>query len=70
MSAEDEDRLRRQTITGTPEQVAERILEYADLLGACGTYVARAHFPGLDPSIAAESRRILAEEVLPMVAKA
>ena len=70
MSAEDEDRLRRQTIAGTPEQVAERILEYADVLGACGTYVARAHFPGLDPSIAAESRRILAEEVLPMVAKA
>jgi hypothetical protein len=27
--------------------------------------VARAHFPGLDPSVAAESRRLLGAEVLP-----
>ncbi len=67
ITADDEERLRRQTITGTPEQVAERILEYADVLGEDGTYVARAHFPGLDPDVAAESRRILAEEVLPLL---
>jgi alkanesulfonate monooxygenase SsuD/methylene tetrahydromethanopterin reductase-like flavin-dependent oxidoreductase (luciferase family) len=54
-------------VTGTPEQVAERILEYRNILGGEGTYVARAHFPGLDPSVAAESRRILSEEVLPLV---
>ena len=70
MSAEDEERLRRQTVTGTPEEVAERILEYGDILGVDGTYVARAHFPGLDPSLAAESRRILSEEVLPLVINA
>lgn len=65
MTHEDEERVRSQAIVGTPEHVAEQILEYADILGPDGTYVARAHFPGLDPGVAAESRRIFAEEVLP-----
>jgi alkanesulfonate monooxygenase SsuD/methylene tetrahydromethanopterin reductase-like flavin-dependent oxidoreductase (luciferase family) len=52
---------------GTPEQVAEEILRYRDVLGDDGTYVARAHFPGLAPDVAAESRRILVEEVLPLL---
>jgi probable F420-dependent oxidoreductase len=65
MTAADEERLRRQTIVGTPEEVVARIAEYHDVLGAEGTYVARAHFPGLDAGVAAESRRILADEVLP-----
>ena len=67
IGAADEERLRRQTIAGAPEEVAERIAEYSDVLGPDGTYVARAHFPGLDPGIAAESRRLLTEEVAPMV---
>jgi probable F420-dependent oxidoreductase len=69
MSAEDEQRVLGHVIVGTSEEVAERILEYADVLGASGTFVARGHFPGLDPSVAAESRRILADEVLPIVAR-
>jgi probable F420-dependent oxidoreductase len=67
MTAEDEERLLKQVNVGTPEQVAEEILRYAHVLGDDGTYVARAYFPGLDPSTAAESRRILVEEVLPLV---
>ena len=67
MGAEDEERLRGQIIAGTPDEVAERIAEYRDVLGPSGTFVARAHFPGLDPGVAAESRRILAEEVLTLV---
>ena len=67
MSPEDEGRLRKQVNVGTPEEVAAEILRYRDVLGAEGIYVARAHFPGLDPGIAAESRRILVEEVLPLV---
>ena len=67
MPAEDEQRVRKQMNAGTPEQVAEEILRYRDVLGAEGTYVARAHFPGLDPAVAAESRRLLLEEVLPLV---
>ncbi len=46
---------------------SERILEYRDVLGEAGTYVARGHFAGLDPAVAAESRRILGDEVLPLV---
>ena len=67
LAADDEERLRSQVIAGTPEQVADQILEYADVLGVEGTYVARAHFPGLDPAVAAESRRVFAEGVLPLV---
>lgn len=67
LGADDEERLRSQVIAGTPEQVAERILEYAAVLGVDGTYVARAHFPGMDPAVAAESRRVFADEVLPLL---
>ena len=67
LGADDEERLRSRVIAGTPEQVAERLLEYADVLGVEGTFVARGHFPGMDPAVAAESRRVLAEEVLPLV---
>jgi probable F420-dependent oxidoreductase len=67
IGAEDEERIRRQTNAGTPEEVAERIAEYGDILGGDGVYVARAHFPGLDPGIAEESRRLLAEEVVPLL---
>jgi alkanesulfonate monooxygenase SsuD/methylene tetrahydromethanopterin reductase-like flavin-dependent oxidoreductase (luciferase family) len=67
MGADDEARVRRMANVGTPEQVVEEILRYRDVLGDDGTYVARAHFPGMDPGVAAESRRILLEEVLPAV---
>ena len=67
MTPADEERLRQSMNVGTPEQVAEAILGYRDVLGADGTYVARAHFPGLDSGVAAESRRLLVEEVLPLV---
>jgi probable F420-dependent oxidoreductase len=67
MPAEDEGRIRRTMNAGTPDKVAEEMLRYRDVLGDEGTYVARAHFPGLDPGVAAESRRILIEEVLPLV---
>ena len=67
MSPEDEARLRKQLNVGTPEEVAAEIRRYGGVLGQEGTYVARAHFPGLDPAVAAESRRILVEEVLPLV---
>jgi alkanesulfonate monooxygenase SsuD/methylene tetrahydromethanopterin reductase-like flavin-dependent oxidoreductase (luciferase family) len=67
MSADDEERVRAPMNVGTPEQVAEEIARYRDVLGGEGTYMARAYFPGLDPGVAAESRRILVEEVLPLV---
>jgi probable F420-dependent oxidoreductase len=67
LSSPEEARLRELVIHGTPEQVAERIAEYRAVLGDSGTYVARAHFPGLDPGVQAESRRLLTEEVVPLL---
>jgi probable F420-dependent oxidoreductase len=69
MSSEEEAGLRSRLIVGTPEHVAEGILEYGETLGDNGTYIARAFFPGLDPAVAAESRRILAEGVIPLVTR-
>ena len=67
MTAAEEVRLRQGFNVGTAEQVAEEMLRYRDILGRDGTYVARAHLPGLEAGVAAESRRILVEEVLPIV---
>ncbi len=67
MPADDEERLRRQTTVGTPEQVVEELRAYAEVLGPTGLFVARGHFPGLDREVEAESRRLLAQEVLPHI---
>jgi probable F420-dependent oxidoreductase len=69
-TSEDEERLRKQVIAGTPDEVAERILAYRDLLGDEGTFMVRSHYPGLDAGVAAESRRILADEVLTLIRRA
>jgi probable F420-dependent oxidoreductase len=69
LSADDEAGMRSRLVVGTPEEVAEQILEYRDVLGQNGTYIARAFFPGLDPAVAAESRRILADDVMPVVTR-
>lgn len=62
-----ESAIRRRVIVGAPEEVAEQIREYAPTLGAEGLFVARAHFPGLDPAVQRESFRILVEEVAPLL---
>jgi probable F420-dependent oxidoreductase len=66
-TADDEERLRNVVIAGSPQEVAERILAYRDILGDDGTFMVRSHYPGLDAGVAAESRRILADEVLPLI---
>ncbi len=63
----EEAAVRGRAIVGTPEEVAERIAAYRDVLGPNGHFVARAYFPGLDPSIQRESLRILGEEVRPLL---
>lgn len=62
-----ETTIRERVIVGTPEQVAERILEYGPIVGPDGLFVARAHFPGLDPAVQRESFRVLIEEVAPLL---
>jgi len=67
LDSSTEAALRRRIISGSPEAVADQIRAYADILAADGLYVARAHFPGLDPAVQDESFRVLGEEVLPLL---
>ena len=69
MSAADEAALRKRTIVGTPEQVAEEIEAYREIVGPDGHFIARSYFPGLDPAIQRESLEILGEDVLPLLGR-
>jgi alkanesulfonate monooxygenase SsuD/methylene tetrahydromethanopterin reductase-like flavin-dependent oxidoreductase (luciferase family) len=68
MSAEEEAELRGRTIVGTPEEVAEQIEAYREVLGPDGHFIVRSYFPGLDPAVQREALRILGDEVRPLIA--
>ena len=59
--------VRSRTIVGNPEQVAEQIRAYADVLGPRASFVFRGHLPGLDPGVQREAFDILVNEVIPLV---
>jgi alkanesulfonate monooxygenase SsuD/methylene tetrahydromethanopterin reductase-like flavin-dependent oxidoreductase (luciferase family) len=62
--------LRGQIICGTPADVAARITELADIArvpGADFTFIARMHYPGMDPAIVRAATRLFAEQVIPAV---
>ncbi len=61
------DDVRSRTIVGTPEQVAEQVRAYADIVGDDGSFIFRSYFPGLDPGVQREAVSILAEEVVPLL---
>jgi alkanesulfonate monooxygenase SsuD/methylene tetrahydromethanopterin reductase-like flavin-dependent oxidoreductase (luciferase family) len=61
------DVVRSRMIVGSPTEVAEGVLEYAETLGDTGSYVFRTHFPGLDPGVQREAFDILIEEVVPLL---
>jgi probable F420-dependent oxidoreductase len=61
------DAVRARMLVGSPEEVADGVRAYADTLGATGSFVFRAHFPGLDPAVQREALDILAEDVLPLL---
>jgi probable F420-dependent oxidoreductase len=67
LTPDEEDAVRGRAIVGTPEEVAEQIRAYRDVLGPTGQFIARAWFPGLDPAIQLESLRILGGEVRPLL---
>lgn len=50
LTADVEERLRETSLTGTPEQVSQRILEYAEAAGGDLHFVARSYLPGQDPA--------------------
>jgi alkanesulfonate monooxygenase SsuD/methylene tetrahydromethanopterin reductase-like flavin-dependent oxidoreductase (luciferase family) len=61
------DDVRSRSIVGSPEAVADQIRAYAGTLGPTGSFVFRAHLPGLDPTVQREAFDTLAEEVLPLL---
>ena len=67
LDASTEAALRDRVIVGTPEEVAEGIAAYRDVLGPEGEFVCRSYFPGIDPGLQREALRIIGEEVLPLV---
>jgi alkanesulfonate monooxygenase SsuD/methylene tetrahydromethanopterin reductase-like flavin-dependent oxidoreductase (luciferase family) len=60
--------LDRCVIHGTPKQVAEKILAFRDEVGPFGTLLYAGH-DWVDPVLAKDSMRMMAEEVLPLVNK-
>lgn len=66
-STEQEAELRGRTIAGTPEEVADGILAYRDVMGENGHFVARSYFPGLDRARQWESLQLLGDVVRPLL---
>jgi len=62
--------LRAEIICGTPAEVAARIIELAEIAPAAGpdlTFIARMHYPGMDPGVVRAAARLFAEQVIPAV---
>jgi alkanesulfonate monooxygenase SsuD/methylene tetrahydromethanopterin reductase-like flavin-dependent oxidoreductase (luciferase family) len=62
--------LRAQIICGTPAEVAARIAEYAEAARTVSphfTFIARMHYPGMDPGIVRAAARLFATDVIPAV---
>ena len=65
IDAELDDRLRRQIVMGTPEDVVEHVHELVEAAGGDLHYIARLYYPGMTLDIQREAMRIFAEEVAP-----
>jgi probable F420-dependent oxidoreductase len=61
------DEARSRAFVGTPEQVAEHIRSFGDVLGNDGLFVFRGHLPGLDPAVQREAFDLLVNEVVPLL---
>jgi alkanesulfonate monooxygenase SsuD/methylene tetrahydromethanopterin reductase-like flavin-dependent oxidoreductase (luciferase family) len=67
LTADDEERLRRDTMVGTPEQVAEGIRAYRDAAGDDLHYLAQLYWPGMPYEQQREAMRVFAECVMPLL---
>ena len=55
-------------LVGSPEQVAERIAEYATASGDVRfEFIPRLYWPGMDPQLQREALRVFAEQVMPLL---
>ena len=70
LDGQSEASLRAEIICGTPSEVAARIAELAEIARAAGpdfTFIARLHYPGMDPATVRAAARLFAENVIPAV---
>jgi alkanesulfonate monooxygenase SsuD/methylene tetrahydromethanopterin reductase-like flavin-dependent oxidoreductase (luciferase family) len=70
LDEQSEAALRAEIICGTPAEVAARVAELTDIARVAGprfTFIARMHYPGMDPAIVRAAARLFAEEVIPAV---
>jgi alkanesulfonate monooxygenase SsuD/methylene tetrahydromethanopterin reductase-like flavin-dependent oxidoreductase (luciferase family) len=65
ITAEDEERLRRGIVAGTPEEVVEQLREYERRAGVEIHFIARLYWPGLDLSTQREALELFARDVIP-----
>ena len=61
------DEIPETLVAGAPDAVAEQMLAYQDAAGGELSYTAEFCWPGLDPSVLAESMALFSESVLPLV---
>jgi alkanesulfonate monooxygenase SsuD/methylene tetrahydromethanopterin reductase-like flavin-dependent oxidoreductase (luciferase family) len=70
LGEQSEAALRAEIICGAPAEVAACVAELADIARVAGprfTFIARMHYPGMDPAIVRAAARLFAEEVIPAV---
>jgi alkanesulfonate monooxygenase SsuD/methylene tetrahydromethanopterin reductase-like flavin-dependent oxidoreductase (luciferase family) len=67
LTAADEERVRRETVVGTPEEVAEGIRAYRDAAGEDLHYIAQLYWPGMPYEQQREAMRVFAERVMPLL---
>ncbi len=67
LSASEEEELRRQILVGRPDEVAEQLGRFRDLVDARSTSWARLYWPGLDPAVQEEALAVFAEGVVPQL---
>ena len=67
LEAEEEDRLRKRTLVGPPEAVAEGIGRLAHLAGGDLHFIARLYWPGMPLERQRQAMRLFAETVVPRV---
>jgi alkanesulfonate monooxygenase SsuD/methylene tetrahydromethanopterin reductase-like flavin-dependent oxidoreductase (luciferase family) len=63
----EEDRLRRTSLVGTPDEVAERIHRFHQVAGSDFHFIARLYLPGLDYEVQQRTLELFASEVVPRV---
>jgi probable F420-dependent oxidoreductase len=68
LTPHEEERLRRESFVGRPEQVAEQIARLREVAGPDLHYVARMYWPGMDPGVQREAMAVFAEQVIPLLA--